>query len=408
MKTYFHVKGFALSLALKQKATWNRPIIACFTKSILNSVLSLIWCHFSSGGVKRTPLQQVLDSKRMRTFLSPEAGPSRRSPSPDRAANTFPARVRKRSSRAAADYIVPPGYTTLANLQPETTVNVYGVVKLFKPAWKCRGTDMCSVLMLMDPTVAESGGLECVSFQPSVSRLPNVQKVGDIVRLHRIKISQYQGRLQAKSSRGFAAVVFDRDTELPVTPEAARVSSSTFTLTQGDKDTVESLKNWCEVHPVLFPPTNFLTVAQISPDTYFDLVCEVLGMALHRTLDCVVLYVTDGTQPKHDLRTCDGDDYNVVEPLGNHSVQDDDVISIFLYGSHAEVARLLARRGGFLILHNVHSQVLKQGGSVCSVLDVVKPYLELCVHRGTAFGRGISMLSPDSPEVKHLKRNQGF
>ncbi|CAH3194863.1 unnamed protein product [Porites evermanni] len=200
---------------------------------------SLLMC--SKDDVQRSPLRQVIDPKlRLPTTPNSEVGPSQPSPSRDRSpVKAFPVGVRKRSSRATADYTVPPGYTTLANLQPETTVNVYGVVKLFKPAWKCRGTDMCSVLMLMDPTAAESDGLECVSFQPSVSRLPDVHKVGDIVRLHRIKINQYQGRLQAKSSRGFAAVVFDRDADLPVTAEMARVSSSTFTLTQSDKDTVE-------------------------------------------------------------------------------------------------------------------------------------------------------------------------
>lgn len=268
---------------------------------------------------------------------------------------------------------------------------------------------MCCVLMLMDPTIAESSsGLEVVSFQSSVTRLPAVHKIGDIVRLHRVKVSQYQGRLQATSTRGFAAIVFDRDTELPVTVEMARNSSSTFTLLQSDKDTVESLKNWSDAHPVLFTPSNFLSVSLINPDSYFDLTCQVLGVALHRTLDCVVLYVTDGTQPKHDLRKCAGEEYNVVQPLCNRSSQDDDVISVFLYGSHAEVAQLLMRKDGYVILHNVHSQVLKPGGSVCSVLDVVKPYLELCVHRGTAFGRGLSVLSPDSLEVKQLRRQQGL
>ena len=269
---------------------------------------------------------------------------------------------------------------------------------------------MCSVLVLMDPTIAEScTGLECVAFQPTVSRLPAVHRIGDIVRLHRVKISQYQGRLQAKSTRGFAAIVFDRDTELPVTAEMARVSSSTFTLTQRDKETVESLKNWCEAHPVLFPPSNSVTISQINPDTYFDVICQVLGMTSHRTVDSAVLYVTDGTQPKHDLRKCGVDDeYNMVAPLCNPSSLDGDVVSVFLYGSHAEVAGLLVKNGGFVILHNVHSQVLKPGGSVCSVLDVVKPYLELCVHRGTAFGRGLSVLDPDSPEVKQLKRQQGL
>ena len=268
---------------------------------------------------------------------------------------------------------------------------------------------MCSVLVLMDPTVSESCGLECVSFQPSVSRLPNVQKVGDIVRLHRIKITQYQGRLQCKSSRGFAAVVFDRDADLPVTAEMARVSSSTFTLTQGDIDTVESLKHWRERQPVLFPQTNFVTVAQINQDSYFELVCQVVGVAMHHTLDCVVLFVTDGTKPQHDFRACEGDDYGIVEAPDNYSTEEETaLVSVFLYGSHAEVARLLAKKGEYIILHNVHSQVLKPGGSVSSVLDVMKPLLELCVHRGTAFGRGLTVLPTDSPEVKQLKRKQGL
>ncbi|XP_015768430.1 PREDICTED: uncharacterized protein LOC107346978 isoform X2 [Acropora digitifera] len=371
-------------------------------------VESLMSC--AKGGVKRSPSHQhAHDPKRVRKSLSPEPSSScQLSPSLDNTACNSALPTTKTSQTDVA-YSVPPGYTTIVNLQPDTTVNIYGIVKLFKPAWKCRGTDMCSVLVLMDPTVSESCGLECVSFQPSVSRLPNVQKVGDIVRLHRIKITQYQGRLQGKSSRGFAAVVFDRDADLPVTAEIARVSSSTFTLTQGDIDTVESLKHWRERQPLLFPQTNFVTVAQINQDSYFELVCQVVGVAMHHTLDCVVLFVTDGTKPQHDFRACEGDDYGIVEAPDNHSTEEETaLVSVFLYGSHAEVARLLAKKGEYIILHNVHSQVLKPGGSVSSVLDVMKPLLELCVHRGTAFGRGLTVLPTDSPEVKQLKRKQGL
>lgn len=351
------------------------------------------------GGVKRCAPNPLLDVKRLR------ASPG--SPSLDQPVSLRGGqRTRKKSSRAAADYTVPPGYTTLANLKPETVVNIYGVVKSFKPAWKCRGTDMCSVLMITDPTAADSTfGLECVFFQQTIGRLPAVHKVGDIVRLHRIKISQYQEKLQAMSSRGFAAIVFDRDSELPVTAEMARVSSFTFSLTNEDKDTIRCLMDWCDCNPAMFPPTSFVCVAEISPDCYFDLVCQVLGVALHRTLDCVVLFVTDGTHPKCDIRECAGDEYNVVEPLGSHrSEKDGDVISVFLYGAYAEVARLIVRKGNYLIFHNLHSQVLKQGGSVCSVVDVLRPYVELCIHRGTSYGRGLTLLSDDSPEVKEIKK----
>ncbi|XP_027052879.1 uncharacterized protein LOC113680077 [Pocillopora damicornis] len=358
------------------------------------------------GGVKRSSPNPVLDVKRLRA--SP--GPSSQLSSRDQLGSPREGeRAKEKSSREAADYTVPQGYTTLANLKPETVVNIYGVVKSFKPAWKCRGTDMCSVLMITDPTVVDSTfGLECVFFQQTISRLPAVHKVGDIVRLHRIKISQYQEKLQAMSSRGFAAIVFDRDSEVPVTAEMARVSSSTFSLSKEDKDTIQCLIEWCDCNPAIFPLTNFIPVTEINPDCYFDLVGQVLGVALHRTLDCVVLFVTDGTHPKCDIREGIGDEYNVVEPPDNHrSAKDGDIISVFLYGAYAEVARLLARKGNYVILHNLHSQILKQGGSVCSVVDVVRPYVELCIHRGTCYGRGLTLLSADSPEVIGIKKRLG-
>lgn len=356
--------------------------------------------------MKRSSPNPVLDVKRLRA--SP--GPSSQLSSRDQLGSPREGeRAKEKSSREAADYTVPQGYTTLANLKPETVVNIYGVVKSFKPAWKCRGTDMCSVLMITDPTVVDSTfGLECVFFQQTISRLPAVHKVGDIVRLHRIKISQYQEKLQAMSSRGFAAIVFDRDSEVPVTAEMARVSSATFTLSKEDKDTIQCLIEWCDCNPAIFPLTNFIPVTEINPDCYFDLVGQVLGVALHRTLDCVVLFVTDGTHPKCDIREGTGDEYNVVEPPDNHrSAKDGDVISVFLYGAYAEVARLLARKGNYVILHNLHSQILKQGGSVCSVVDVVRPYVELCIHRGTCYGRGLTLLSADSPEVIGIKKRLG-
>ena len=331
-------------------------------------------------------------------------GPSHQLQSPKR--NGSPSdgssRMNRTPSREAIDYTVPSGYTKLANLQRDTVVNVYGVVKMFKPAWKCRGTDMCSVVFLTDPTVvshASTEGLECVLFQENILRLPQVHNVGDIVRLHRVKIACYQERLQAKSSRGFAAVVFDRNTELPVTERMARVSSSTFTLTQTDKDTVQKLKNWCDANPDLCPSLRYSTVASITPDTNFHLVCQVRAMAMHETMDCVVLFVNDGTQPQYEVRKCSSDEYRMIVPLSSASPRDDSTVCVFLYGLHAQAAKVqVQRKGMFLILHDVHPQVVR--GSIWGGdSDTTETPLELCVHRTSMFGRGITVLSPDSEKA---------
>lgn len=122
-------------------------------------------------------------------------------------------------------------------------------------------------------------------------------------------------------------------------------------------------------------------------------------MVLYCMLDCVVLYVMDGIKFVYDLCKCIGDEYNVVEFLCNCFSYDDDVIFVFLYGFYVEVVYLLVRKGGYVIFYNVYFLVLKFGGFVFSVLDVIKFYLELCVYRGIVFGCGIFVLFVDLLEV---------
>ncbi|XP_067171614.1 protection of telomeres protein 1 isoform X3 [Apteryx mantelli] len=96
----------------------------------------------------------------------------------------------KRSTSAAsetASVSVAPKYvyTPLNHLKDGTVVNLYGIVKFFKPPYVSKGTDYCSVVTLVDPSNAK---LTCTLFSGNLDSLPKIYKIGDIVRFHRIKV----------------------------------------------------------------------------------------------------------------------------------------------------------------------------------------------------------------------------
>ena len=67
---------------------------------------------------------------------------------------------------------------------------------LLKIAARFLSPDYCQVVSLVDPTVVDptmpgeyTKVLKCNLFRSEVKDLPLIQRVGDIVRLHRIKVS---------------------------------------------------------------------------------------------------------------------------------------------------------------------------------------------------------------------------
>ena len=260
---------------------------------------------------------------------------------------------------------------------------------------------MCSVVLLTDPSLPQSSeetGFECVLFQSSISNLPQILSIGDIVRLHRIKVDRYRGRVQAISSRGFAAMVFEKDPNVAISEQTARVSSKTFTLSSDDKEVVQKLKNWCASKNDLFQSAPSCNVAEVTPTTFFDIVCQVTAVRWHQNIDCVVLSITDGTAPKYEICQCESDDFQMISswPTALPSVE------VFVFGEHARVIQHLnVRAGGFLKLHDVHAQVNQPPLGV-SLLDELNPKLELCIHRGICYGHGLSILSVNSSPVKIL------
>ena len=59
--------------------------------------------------------------------------------------------------------------------------------------------------------------------------------------------------------------------------------------------------------------------------------------------------------------------------------------------------------GQFIKLNNLHAAIYK-GEEVATNDSAAFPTLELTIHHGTAYGRGVAFLNDDSPHVKTVKQ----
>lgn len=162
-------------------------------------------------------------------------------------------------------------YTPLNKLKAGMVVNVYGVVKFFKPPYLSRGTDYCSVVTIVDSTNAN---LTCLLFSGNYEAHPMVYKNGDIVRFHRLKIQIYKNETQGINSSGFASLTFEGTVGAPITP---RTSHKCFNFTTEDCKMVETLRAWASANISL--SSTLVKLCDVQPMQYFDLTCQLLGKA---------------------------------------------------------------------------------------------------------------------------------
>nr|XP_010341741.1 protection of telomeres protein 1 isoform X2 [Saimiri boliviensis boliviensis] len=162
-------------------------------------------------------------------------------------------------------------YTPLNQLKGGTVVNVYGVVKFFKPPYLSKGTDYCTVVTIVDQTNVK---LTCLLFSGNYEALPIIYKNGDIVRFHRLKIQVYKKETQGITSPGFASLTFEGTLGAPIIP---RTSSKYFNFTTEDHKMVEALRVWASTH--MSPSWTLLKLCDVQPMQYFDLTCQLLGKA---------------------------------------------------------------------------------------------------------------------------------
>ncbi|XP_056337756.1 protection of telomeres protein 1 isoform X1 [Oenanthe melanoleuca] len=277
-------------------------------------------------------------------------------------------------------------YTPLNHLKDGTIVNLYGVVKFFKPPYISKGTDYCSVVTLMDPSNVK---LTCSLFSGNLDSLPKIYKVGDIVRFHRIKIREYNGQMQGITSGGFASLTFDGTVGAPIVP---RTSSREYTFMDEEQKTIEDLRTWAASNISVSGPAAKLSGVQ--PMLFFDLTCQLVGKA---KVDgsSFLLKVWDGTKCPYptwkvpvEAKDLEGEKV-LLHQLRNLAVD------ILVYDNHVQLAESL-QIGSFLRIYSIHTKQASADNE-----DVSR--IEFHLHGGTCYGRGIGVLPESNPDVKELK-----
>ncbi|XP_031962212.1 protection of telomeres protein 1 isoform X2 [Corvus kubaryi] len=277
-------------------------------------------------------------------------------------------------------------YTPLNHLKDGTIVNLYGIVKFFKPPYVSKGTDYCSVVTLVDPSNVK---LTCTLFNGNLDSLPKIYKVGDIVRFHRIKIREYNGQMQGITSAGFASLTFDGTVGAPVVP---RTSSKVYTFMDEEQKTIEELRIWAASNISISGPAARLSGVQ--PMLFFDLTCQLVGKA---KVDgsSFLLKVWDGTKCPYptwkvpvEAKDLEGEKV-LLHQLRNLAVD------ILVYDNHVQLAESL-KIGSFLRIYSIHTKQASADNEDVS-------HIEFHLHGGTCYGRGIGVLPECNPDVKELK-----
>ncbi|XP_060770761.1 protection of telomeres protein 1 isoform X1 [Neoarius graeffei] len=281
-------------------------------------------------------------------------------------------------------------YLPLNELKPNRIVNVYGVVTFFKHPFPTKGTDYCSTLKITDQSNAK---VCCTIFSEKLEDHPKIFRIGDIVRLHRVKTQMFNGSITLLTTLGWSVITFDGMIDSPIEP---RTSSKTFHFGEADKCAVEALRQWAASQLLANEPT--VPLSSVQPRMFFDLTCQLLAKASMDTR-CVLLKVWDGTACAHPLLNVTVAPDALEGDASSSQERENMIANILVYDNHVEGASKL-KPGVFLRLYNLHAvtQRAPEQSADCASL------LSFHLHSGTSYGKGLCVLPSESPELQPLKR----
>ncbi|XP_060743071.1 protection of telomeres protein 1 [Tachysurus vachellii] len=281
-------------------------------------------------------------------------------------------------------------YVPLSELKPSRIVNVYGVVTFFKQPFPTKGTDYCSTLKITDQSDAK---VSCTIFSERLDDHPKIFRIGDIIRLHRVKTQVFNGSMTLLTTLGWSTVTFDGMTDSPIEP---RSSSRTFHFGESDKRAVEALRHWAARQIPATEPT--VPLSSVQPKMFFDLTCQLLAKASIDTR-CILLKVWDGTKCPHPMLNVAVAPDALEGEAKTSLARENMIANVLVYDNHVEGASKL-KPGMFLRLFNLHA--VAQRASEESA-DCVSP-LSFHLHGGTSYGKGLCVIPSESPELQPLKR----
>ena len=299
------------------------------------------------------------------------------------------------TSTSTQPYVYTP-LDRLENAVENERVNICGVVKFFKPLYHTRGTDYCSSFTIVDRT-SLCNGIHCIFFNKDRSKLPNFCQTGDIVFLRRMKINRYKGVPQALGQFYSSFHVFDGGCGQPMEP---RMSSSGSTVSSDDNEIVQDLRKWFVEAKETASRPRVQTLAEVQPNSFFDLVAQVVSVFHIVSENCACLSVCDGTELSYPVAKTSSEflpiasDKHMLKKYGNL------VVDIKVYDAlKCNVAKVLA--GDYIFLRNIHASLLHVFTEHGEEVEM----LELLVHRNVQNHEKISLclLEEDNREVIALK-----
>lgn len=277
-------------------------------------------------------------------------------------------------------------------------VNVIGVVVDFLPSSKSRGSDWMCTFTIADGRC--DGGLKVRLFKPMESELPRIQKIGDVVFLRNLRITEWSGMIVGNSINNTTWLVFPADS---IPNKAPRNSDQlkhfkhprAVTCSASQIEYICQMrhsKQWTEVSPHsaplkqvsnISPPQpqsssarvradKFSAIKDVEHEKFYDLVGQVIK--IYPSYNDVELFITDytsnvllhnyewggGGQGIGGYR--EGDEYNYLPrsrkdwpgPFGKLTLM------VSLMSPHSHFASSNVRENDFVFLRNVR---IKQSSS---------------------------------------------
>ena len=200
----------------------------------------------------------------------------------------------------------------------QSLVHVYGIVTEFTSPRPTRGTDYMSHVKIADPTVHDirSGDDSRtftdvqVQFFASRENLPRPRKVGDIIRLHRVEVKQWNGRpqfiakvgvLQGGAAAGGWArcqfLLFDGDDDASDDPYQQSSNGYTFDVAKDGAQLTRLRKHWLDIGGAAALDSGFtIAIQAIRYSENYDLHVRVLDVV--NVDGRVTLIVWDGSDAR--------------------------------------------------------------------------------------------------------------
>lgn len=117
-------------------------------------------------------------------------------------------------------------YEKLSDLRRDSrAVNLMGVVALFKPPYKSKGTDFTCTIEIVDEG-CNTSPIPVIFFNRDINKLPQSCNVGDVLCVRRVDIAEFKSRLQGKCRSFISWLLWDGQREGRRDPVATSAGAS--------------------------------------------------------------------------------------------------------------------------------------------------------------------------------------